>query len=143
MPSHNTFQRGNSTPPEVTSNHTTLPPRLTCKWLGIFYVGQFSLCRPNVSMETQHSHAVWYVLYAVSSSPLKKPTTVTSSFNMAALISFSVSLCVEGSPTCFFINSTMSTKHRILLGPIHTGRATRRKQMGPVDVNGGVHTARK
>ncbi len=32
-------------------------------------------------------------------------------------------------------------------GPIHTGRGTRRttrrKQMGPVDVNGGVHTARK
>ena len=33
------------------------------------------------------------------------------------------------------------------LGPIHTGRGTpramRRKQMGPVDVNGGVHTAHK
>ena len=33
------------------------------------------------------------------------------------------------------------------LGPIHTGRGTRRamrcKQMGPIDVNGGVHTACK
>ncbi len=33
------------------------------------------------------------------------------------------------------------------LGPIHTGcgtqRAMQRKQMGPVDVNGGVHTAHK
>ncbi len=28
-------------------------------------------------------------------------------------------------------------------GPIHTGRAMRRKQMRPVDVNGGIHTARK
>ncbi len=29
------------------------------------------------------------------------------------------------------------------LGPIHTGRDAQCKQMGPVDVNGGVHTARK
>ncbi len=33
------------------------------------------------------------------------------------------------------------------LGPIHTGCGTRcttrRKQMGPVDVNGGIHTAHK
>ena len=38
--------------------------------------------------------------------------------------------------------------HGVRVGPIHTGghgmqRSMRHKQMGPVDVNGGVHTARK
>ncbi len=43
-----------------------------------------------------------------------------------------------------FSVSSMFWRHS---GPIHTGRGTRCatwcKQMGPVDVNGGVHTARK
>ena len=44
-------------------------------------------------------------------------------------------------------NANVKTETQNDLGPIHTGRgmwcATRCKQMGPIDVNGGVHTARK
>ncbi len=40
-----------------------------------------------------------------------------------------------------------SVKRKLCFGPIHIGRGTRRlarrNQMGPVDVNGSVHTARK
>ena len=47
-------------------------------------------------------------------------------------------------PMCWSIDGLLVST---LIGPIHTGRGTRhatqRKQMGPIDVNGGVHTACK
>ncbi len=62
------------------------------------------------------------------------------------------------SDGCFWCNSFVPVALRLICvsqnvqqwrasGPIHTGRrtrcATRCKQMGTIDVNGGVHTARK